>query len=225
MKKILTAILACAMVLSMAACGNKDEVTSSSTPSSSTESSETAGESSETSEESSSESSDATGESSDEAPVEEISAEEIAHYEAETAKVEEAIKEGLKKDGDDKLKNVHEAVIAALNGIVADDGNYLPTKAIEKEELTEVYGINADDIDAFIAEASEMSTHVDTFIAVKAKEGKGEDVEKALTAYRETLVKDTMQYPMNVAKINASKVIRDGDYVFFSLLGSFYTAE
>ena len=65
----------------------------------------------------------------------------------------------------------------------------------------------------------QISTFVETFIGVKAKEGKGDDVEKALTEYRERLVGDTMQYPMNVSKIQASQVVRHGDYVFFVMLG------
>ena len=44
-------------------------------------------------------------------------------------------------------------------------------------------------------------------------------MEKALTEYREYLLNDTMQYPMNVSKIQASQVIRHGDYVFFVMLG------
>jgi len=65
-----------------------------------------------------------------------------------------------------------------------------------------------------------ISTFVETFIGVKAKEGKGEEAEKALNTYRDQLVNDTMQYPMNVAKIQASQVIRHGDYVFFVMLGA-----
>ena len=36
-----------------------------------------------------------------------------------------------------------------------------------------------------------ISAHVDTFIAIKAKEGKGEEVEKALTSYRDYLINDS----------------------------------
>ena len=65
-----------------------------------------------------------------------------------------------------------------------------------------------------------ISTFVETFIGAKAKEGKGDEVETALNAYRDRLVNDTMQYPMNIAKIQASQVIRHGDYVFFVMLGA-----
>ena len=39
--------------------------------------------------------------------------------------------------------------------------------------------------------------------------------EKALTSYRDYLINDSLQYPMNVPKVNASSVLREGDYVFF----------
>jgi len=41
-----------------------------------------------------------------------------------------------------------------------------------------------------------------------------------LTAYRDNLVNDTMQYPMNVGKIQASEVKSIGNYVCFVQLGA-----
>lgn len=65
-----------------------------------------------------------------------------------------------------------------------------------------------------------ISVHVDTFVAIRAKEGKGGDVEKLLGDYRTRLVDDSMQYPMNISKVQASEVVRHGDYVFFVMLGT-----
>ena len=65
-----------------------------------------------------------------------------------------------------------------------------------------------------------MSVHVDTFIAVHANEGQADTVEEALNSYREYLVNDTMMYPMNIGKVAACRVYRNGDYVFFIMLGS-----
>ena len=44
-------------------------------------------------------------------------------------------------------------------------------------------------------------------------------IKNKLTAYRQGLINDTMQYPMNLLKIQASKVYVKGDYVFFIMLG------
>lgn len=118
--------------------------------------------------------------------------------------------------GKEQLDKVHSAVKEAYGE------NYIPSQPFEMKQLSEMYGITSDNIEEFIAEGPMMSTHVDTFIGVKAKEGKAADVEKELTAYKEKIVADSVQYPMNVAKVNASQIVVEGDYVFFVMLGAFY---
>ena len=54
--------------------------------------------------------------------------------------------------------------------------DYLPSMPLEADMLKEIYGVNMDDVEEFVAEAPMMSAHVDTFIAMKAKEGKGEEI-------------------------------------------------
>ena len=66
--------------------------------------------------------------------------------------------------------------------------NYLPSMEITEDMMSDIYGVNMDNVDEFIAEAPAISAHVDTFIAVKAKEGKGEEVEKELQAYLDYVV-------------------------------------
>lgn len=98
--------------------------------------------------------------------------------------------------------------------------NYLPSMEMTKEDLVTQSGVKAEDIEDFIAEIPMISTHVDTFYAIKAVEGKGEDVEKALNEYRDTLIDNSMNYPMNIEKVNATQVVRHGDYVFLVMLGA-----
>ncbi|MEY8393509.1 DUF4358 domain-containing protein [Lachnospiraceae bacterium 45-P1] len=114
---------------------------------------------------------------------------------------------------DVSLDDILSAVKEAYN-----DG-YMPDSQIDSQILNDVMGISPELCESYVAEMPMVSTFVETFIGVKAKEGKGADVEKALTDYREYLLNDTMQYPMNVSKIQASQVIRHGDYVFFVMLG------
>lgn len=116
---------------------------------------------------------------------------------------------------DVSISEVHEAVKAAYGD------NYVPSMPFEELQLKELFGVNTDNVEEFILEGPMMSAHIDMFAAVKAKEGKGEEVESELNAYRDMLVSDTMQYPSNLAKIAASQVIRHGDYVFFVMLGAF----
>ena len=93
------------------------------------------------------------------------------------------------------------------------------TKEDVLSALEDVIGLSPELYESYVAEAPMISTFVETFIGVKAKDGKGDETEAALTAYRDRLVGDTMQYPMNVSKIQASQVVRHGDYVFFVMLG------
>ena len=44
------------------------------------------------------------------------------------------------------------------------------------------------------------------------------DVEKLL-------INDSFQYPMNIAKVNAAKIVKHGDYVFFLMLGKYDDRE
>ena len=86
--------------------------------------------------------------------------------------------------------------------------------------LEGTFGITADMYDDYMAEMPMISTNVDTLIVVKPKEGQVQAVEDALNAYRNMMVEDTMQYPMNVGKIQASRIERIGDYVCFVQLGA-----
>lgn len=99
--------------------------------------------------------------------------------------------------------------------------SYVSTMAMDEAQLQELIGLDTDNLVTYIAEMPMMSTHADTYISVLAKEGKGEAVEAELTAYRDELVKISMQYPGNIAKVNSAQVVRHGDYVFFVLLGNF----
>ncbi|MBR4305511.1 MAG: DUF4358 domain-containing protein, partial [Ruminiclostridium sp.] len=54
---------------------------------------------------------------------------------------------------------------------------------------------------------------------LKAKEGKADAIENAFKNAKEMLAENNNQYPQNLAKISAAKVLRNGDYVCFMLLG------
>ena len=103
--------------------------------------------------------------------------------------------------------------------------NYLPSMAYDSQILEMIYGINPEWVEEAVAEGPMMSTHVDVFIGIKATEGNADNVEKALTDYRQNQIDNALNYPMNMAKIEASQVYRIGDYVFFMILGAYYEGE
>lgn len=96
---------------------------------------------------------------------------------------------------------------------------YWPNMELGGTELEGLTGLKADQYEEFSAEMPMISVNVDTLIIVKAKEGKAGEAADALTSYRQRLVEDTMQYPMNLGKIQASEVVSFGNYVCFIQLG------
>lgn len=112
--------------------------------------------------------------------------------------------------------------MTALKTAVTDalGENYWPNMPVMPDMLEMMLGVTPDMYDDYFAEMPMISVNVDTLIVIKAKEGQQEAVEEALNAYRDTNVNDTMQYPMNVGKIQASRVERVGNYICFVQLGA-----
>lgn len=112
------------------------------------------------------------------------------------------------------LTDVKAALVEALGE------NYWPNTEIPADFLKDIYGVSEDMYEEYYAEMPMISTNVDTVIIVKAKEDQVAAVEEALNAYRDMMVNDTMQYPMNVGKIQASRIETFGQYVCFVQLGA-----
>lgn len=109
-------------------------------------------------------------------------------------------------------------IVAAVKKAYGD--GYLPNMTIDQDVLAEQYGIKKNMYEEVIAEGPMLSFQIDTFIAVKAKDGKAEEVKAAMEKYKQYLLDESMQYPMNASKIPATQVYRFGNYVFFSMLVS-----
>ena len=109
-------------------------------------------------------------------------------------------------------------ILDAIKAAYGDD--YAPNTEIPEELLKDMYGLDPDTYTEVAGEMPMISTNVDTVIIVKAASGKAGDVQAALNAYRDYLINESLQYPMNVAKVNATKVVANGDYVAFLLLGA-----
>ena len=110
-----------------------------------------------------------------------------------------------------------EDVFNAIKKAYGDD--FLPDEDMNEAEYTETYGLNMDDVEEIKAQIAMISFQPDRLLVVKCKEGKGEEVEKTLSAARDSLIENGMWYPMNLPKVEASKVVRSGDYVAYIMLG------
>ena len=145
--------------------------------------------------------------------------EESTQESTEESQTEEFSEEVLPEDEmggeavmSEEMTGIRQAVVDAIGE------NYFPQMQIPAEYL-EGFGLTADMYEEFFGEMPMISTNVDTLIVIKANEGQVEAVEGVLNAYRENLVNDTMQYPMNLGKIQASEVKTIGNFVCFVQLG------
>ena len=118
----------------------------------------------------------------------------------------------------EEMQALRDAVAAELG----DD--YWPDMEMPAEFLQSQFGLTEDMYEDYMGEMPMMSAHVDTLLIVKAKEGQTDAVKRALENYRTNLVENSMQYPSNMGKVQASQVGSEGDYVYFVLLGGDVTA-
>ncbi len=155
-----------------------------------------------------------TPESTQESVVDESVQESIEESLSEESTEEVVTEEEIVGEAEmsEEMTGIRQAVVDAIGE------NYFPQMQIPAEFL-EGFGLTADMYDEFFGEMPMISTNVDTLIVIKAKEGQVEAVEGVLNAYRENLVNDTMQYPMNLGKIQASEVKTIGNFVCFVQLG------
>lgn len=128
-------------------------------------------------------------------------------------------------ESENELKDIAEAIQNAYGE------DYIPNLELTEEFISEtfelesgeyfstMYGLDPETYDDIFAQNSMIGTYPDTLILVHAVSGRSGDVKDALSAYRDRLINDSMQYPMNQAKVNASQVVQSGDCVAFILLG------
>lgn len=111
-----------------------------------------------------------------------------------------------------------QALVEAVASELGDD--YWADAELPPEFLDDWYGISEDMYDEYYGQTPMVSANVDALIVVKAAEERLSDVEAALDTYRESMVQDTFQYPINIPKIRASVIRTFGDYVCFVQLGA-----
>lgn len=98
--------------------------------------------------------------------------------------------------------------------------NYYPEIKMKEAFFEDIYGVKAANVDKFFGEMPILSILDDTFIAVKAKPGKGKDVKASLEEYKAAMLENGLIYPMNMAKVQSTEIIQHGDYVFYVMLGA-----
>lgn len=110
------------------------------------------------------------------------------------------------------------AIRTAVTDALGED--YWPNMQLTPDLLEMTFDLTEDMYEDYLAEMPMMSTNVDTLVVVKPKAGQEAAVEEKLNAYRDKMVNDTLQYSMNLGKLQASRVEVIGDYICFVQLGA-----
>lgn len=116
-------------------------------------------------------------------------------------------------NADVELQTVVEAIKAAYGE------TYYPNMPVEGDMIKDMYGITSDLYEEIVIEIPMISAQSDFMIAMKVAEGKQEDALAAVTAYREKIVNDLMQYPMNQLKLQSSLLVEKEGFIFLVSLG------
>ena len=103
-----------------------------------------------------------------------------------------------------------------LRGTYGD--KYYPDTELTEEQMREALDLDESLYEEIYGENTAQKAHPDTFIVVKVKNGKTEEVKKKMEAYRQTLLDDN-DYAANGDKIREARIFDEGEYVFFILLG------
>lgn len=111
-----------------------------------------------------------------------------------------------------------DAIYAAVSTAYGTD--FHATEAKDAAYLTSELGVNSADVEDFFCNVSADTAYPDIFVGIKATdETKATAIAQQLETYRASVAGDPNLTPENAAKINSSKVIRQGQYVFLVLLG------
>ncbi|MFI3141582.1 MAG: DUF4358 domain-containing protein [Clostridia bacterium] len=110
---------------------------------------------------------------------------------------------------------------AAHQGVVDYFGEfYAATGDVPAENAEALFGLDLSLAAEYIIQMPMISVQNDLFIGIEVTDGNIDAVVAALNAYRENLVSDMMQYPTNLIKSNASRVIVIDNYAFLLVLGT-----
>lgn len=112
------------------------------------------------------------------------------------------------------IKKIYNSIVQAYGE------NYVADYSLTTEEINERYGLSSKWYKAAVSDIPLISARIDTLVIVRAKNAKTKKkIKKKLQEYQRVQIEDTLQYPMNLLKAQASKVYTKGDYVCFFMLG------
>ena len=91
---------------------------------------------------------------------------------------------------------------------------------MSNEEIQIRYSLNMEAIEEMAGAVLFAGDYPDQMIIVKAAAGRAHQVEAKFNATREYLQNGALQYPDHISLITVARVVRQGDYVGFFLIGA-----
>lgn len=113
---------------------------------------------------------------------------------------------------------------AEIEKAIADalGDNYLCDMDYDEEMFFSNFGFDKNKIESYVAKASMMSTHPDTVVILKTKDGYADEAVDILNEIYGNRIRYGRDYPMNLPKILAARIIKCGDYVMYIIAGGYY---
>jgi len=109
--------------------------------------------------------------------------------------------------------------LQSLVDSITDEYGFAMPAPLDDTIMSDLLGIELDDVEEYAGYITMVNVSSDNLIAVKAKEGKVENVQKKLEERKEFEVTSFQQYlPDQYEKAQAGKVFTVGDYVFLVMI-------
>lgn len=116
-------------------------------------------------------------------------------------------------NGNLTLKDLSEVVSRAIRE------EYWPNEIMEEAVIQEKLGITKDQYEDCFFEYTHLKDNLDQFIIIEYEDNELENVQIALEKYRDNLIVEHQDQPINYAKANASRIEVIDEYICLVLLG------
>lgn len=100
--------------------------------------------------------------------------------------------------------------------------DYAPSLDYDETHMVERLGIDPTWVEAFFGQGPLMMLSSDELIIIKATEGNVEKVLTAMQEYHRFLKEESFQYPMNLPRVQNARLVSEGNYVAFILVGKHF---
>lgn len=112
-----------------------------------------------------------------------------------------------------------DVTLQGLMDSISEEYGFAMPAPLDEMILTDLLDIDTGDVEEYAGYITMINVSSDNLIAIKAKEGKAEDIQAKLEARKDFEVNSFQQYlPDQYDKAQAGKVFSIGDYVFLVMI-------